>query len=151
MCIRDSYYTGWNMDVKDIERFFQWKKEFDSLLARNSVPQFNTLRFGNDHTEGLRKDKPTPFAHVADNDLAVGMFVEYLSKSSIWKESAVFIVEDDAQNGSDHVDAHRTTAYVAGGFVKRKFVDHTMYSTSSMLRTMESVSYTHLTLSTSGL
>jgi YVTN family beta-propeller protein len=131
------YYTGWNMDVKDTSRFYQWKREFDSLLAKNAVPQFNTLRCGNDHTEGLRKDKPTPFAHVADNDLAVGMFVEYLSKSSIWKESAVFIVEDDAQNGADHVDAHRTTAYVAGGFVKRKFVDHTMYSTSSMLRTME--------------
>ena len=131
------YYTGWNMDVKDTSRFYQWKREFDSLLGKNAVPQFNTLRFGNDHTEGLRKDKPTPFAHVADNDLAVGMFVEYLSKSSIWKESAVFVVEDDAQNGADHVDAHRTTAYVAGGFVKRKFVDHTMYSTSSMLRTME--------------
>lgn len=131
------YYTGWDMDVKDTSRFYQWKREFDSLLINNAVPQFNTLRFGNDHTEGLRKDKPTPFAHVADNDLAVGMFVEYLSKSSIWKESAVFIVEDDAQNGADHVDAHRTTAYVAGGFVKRKFVDHTMYSTSSMLRTME--------------
>ena len=74
---------------------------------------------------------------MADNDLAVGMFVEYLSNSPIWNQSAVFIVEDDAQNGADHVDAHRTTAYVAGGFVKRKFVDHTMYSTSSMLRTME--------------
>ena len=131
------YYTGWNMDVKDIERFFQWKKEFDSLLAVKAVPQFNTMRFGNDHTEGLRNGKPTPFAHVADNDLAVGMFVEYLSNSPIWNQSAVFIVEDDAQNGADHVDAHRTTAYVAGGFVKRKYIDHTMYSTSSMLRTME--------------
>jgi len=74
---------------------------------------------------------------VADNDLAVGMFIDYLSKSPIWKETAVFILEDDAQNGADHVDAHRSTAYVAGGFVKRGFVDHTMYSTSSMLRTME--------------
>jgi hypothetical protein len=64
------------------------------------------------------------------------MFIEYLSKSPLWKESAVFIIEDDAQNGSDHVDAHRTTAYVAGGFVKRGFVDHTPYSTSSMLRTI---------------
>ena len=65
------------------------------------------------------------------------MFVEHLSNSPVWKESVVFIVEDDAQNGPDHVDAHRTTAYVAGPHVKRKFVDHTMYSTSSMLRTME--------------
>jgi YVTN family beta-propeller protein len=130
-------YTGWDMATQDTTRFFQWKKEFDSLLAINGVPQFNTMRFSNDHTEGLRKGKPTPYAHVADNDLAVGMFIEYLSKSSIWKKSAVFIIEDDAQNGSDHVDAHRTTAYVAGGFVKRGFVDHTAYSTSSMLRTME--------------
>jgi hypothetical protein len=130
-------YTGWDMDTKDTTRFYQWKKEFDSLLPINAVPQFNTMRFGNDHTEGLRKGKLSPYAHVADNDLAVGMFIEYLSKSPIWKESAVFIVEDDAQNGSDHVDAHRTTAYVAGGFVKRGFVDHTMYSTSSMVRTME--------------
>ncbi|MFI5130632.1 MAG: bifunctional YncE family protein/alkaline phosphatase family protein [Chitinophagales bacterium] len=131
------YFTSWDQNVRDTTRFYQWKKEFDSLLAKNAVPQFNSLRFINDHTEGLRKNRPTPFAHVADNDLAVGLFIEYISKSPIWKETAVFIVEDDAQNGPDHVDAHRTTAYVAGGFVKRKFTDHTMYSTSSLLRTIE--------------
>jgi YVTN family beta-propeller protein len=130
-------YTGWNLAVKDTTRFFQWKREFDSLLAVKAVPQFNSIRFGNDHTEGLRKGRPTPYAHVADNDWAVGMFVEYLSKSAIWNESAVFIIEDDAQNGADHVDAHRSTAYVAGGFVKTGFVDHTMYSTTSMVRTIE--------------
>jgi hypothetical protein len=85
----------------------------------------------------LSKGRPTPFAHCADNDLAVGMFVEYLSKSPVWKESVVFILEDDAQDGPDHVDAHRSTTYVAGGYVKRKFVDHTMYSTTSVLRTIE--------------
>jgi YVTN family beta-propeller protein len=131
------YYTSWDESVKDTTRFYQWKREFDSLLAANAVPRLNTLRFINDHTEGLRRGRPTPFAHVADNDWAVGLFVEYLSNSPIWKETVVFIVEDDAQNGPDHVDAHRTTAYVAGGYVKRKFVDHTMYSTSSMLRTLE--------------
>ncbi|MFN8250629.1 MAG: bifunctional YncE family protein/alkaline phosphatase family protein [Ferruginibacter sp.] len=131
------YYTSWDEKIRDTSRFYQWKREFDSLLAVNAVPHFNSLRMINDHTEGQRLGRPTPFAHVADNDLAVGMFVEYLSKSPIWKESAIFIVEDDAQNGPDHVDAHRTTAYVAGGFVKRNFVDHTMYSTSSMLRTIE--------------
>lgn len=131
------YYTSWDESVRDTTRFFQWKREFDSLVAIQQVPQFNSLRFINDHTEGQRIGKPTPFAHVADNDWAVGLFVEHLSKSSIWNESVVFIVEDDAQNGPDHVDAHRTTAYVAGGLVKRNFVDHTMYSTSSMLRTME--------------
>ncbi len=131
------YYTGWDLGTRDTTRFYQWKKEFDSLVAINAVPQFNSVRLGNDHTEGLRKGRPTPFAHVADNDLAVGMFIEYLSKSPIWKESVVFIVEDDAQNGADHVDAHRSPAYIAGGFIKRGFVDHTMYSTSSLLRTME--------------
>jgi YVTN family beta-propeller protein len=131
------YYTSWDESVKDTTRFYQWRRDFDSLLAINKVPQLNTLRFINDHTEGLRKGRPTPFAHVADNDLAVGLFVEYLSRSPIWKETAIFIVEDDAQNGADHVDAHRTTAYVAGGFVKRGVVDHTMYSTTSMIRTIE--------------
>jgi YVTN family beta-propeller protein len=131
------YFTSWDETVRDTTRFSQWRREFDSLLAKKAVPQLNTLRFINDHTEGTSIGRPTPFAHVADNDLAVGLFVEYLSKSPIWKETAIFIVEDDAQNGPDHVDAHRTTAYVAGGFVKRGFIDHTPYSTSSMLRTME--------------
>lgn len=131
------YFTGYDNKVQDTTRFYQWKREFDSLLSVNAVPRFNSLRFCNDHTEGLRKGRPTPYAHVADNDLAVGLLVEYLSKSPIWKETAVFILEDDAQNGADHVDAHRSPAYLAGGFVKRGFVDHTMYSTSSMLRTIE--------------
>ena len=131
------YYTSWDESVRDTTRVNQWKRDFDSLLAINAVPRLSTLRLINDHTEGLRKGKPTPFAHVADNDHAVGMFIEHLSKSRIWKESVVFILEDDAQDGPDHVDAHRSTAYVAGGFVKRNFVDHTMYTTSSMLRTIE--------------
>ena len=131
------YFTSWDESVRDTTRFHQWRREFDSLVTANALPQFNSLRFINDHTEGQRIGSPTPFAHVADNDWAVGLFVEHLSNSKVWKESVVFIVEDDAQNGPDHVDAHRTTAYVAGPHVKRRFVDHTMYSTSSMLRTIE--------------
>ena len=130
-------FSGWDLGVRDTSRFYQWQKDFDSLLAINQVPQLNTIRFGNDHTEGVRIGKPTPFAHVADNDLAVGMFIDYLSKSPIWKESIVFILEDDAQNGPDHVDAHRSPCYVVGPYVKRNFVDHSMYSTSSVLRTIE--------------
>lgn len=130
-------YSSFNQDVMDTTRFQAWKRDFDRLLAKNEVPRFNSMQFPNDHTEGQRLGKKTPFAYVADNDYAIGLFIEHLSKSSIWKETAVFIVEDDAQNGPDHVDAHRTTAYVAGGFVKRGFVDHTPYSTSSMLRTIE--------------
>jgi len=131
------YYTSWDQDVYDTTRFLQWKRDFDSLRMADSIPRLSTLRFINDHTLGLRRGKPTPFAQAADNDRAVGLFVEYLSGTPIWPKCAVFIVEDDAQNGPDHVDAHRTTAYLAGGFVKRKYVDHTMYSTSSMLRTIE--------------
>jgi hypothetical protein len=106
-------------------------------VAINALPQMNTIRLINDHTEGMKKGRPTPFAHVADNDLAVGMFVEYLSKSSVWKNSVVFILEDDAQNGPDHVDAHRSPAYVVGPYVKRNLVDHTPYTTSGIIRTME--------------
>lgn len=130
-------YTGWDLTIRDTTRYYQWQREFDSLVKVNAVPQFNSLRFGNDHTQGLRRGSATPYAQVADNDLAVGLFIEHLSNSPLWKESVVFIVEDDAQNGPDHVDAHRTTAYVAGPHVKRNFVDHSMYSTSSMLRTIE--------------
>lgn len=131
------YYTSWDQRVRDTTRVGQWKRDFDSLVAIDALPRLNTLRLINDHTEGMSKGRPTPFAHVADNDLAVGMFIEYLSKSKVWNESVVFILEDDAQNGPDHVDAHRSTAYIAGPFVKRNFVDHTPYTTSGMLRTME--------------
>ena len=131
------YYTSWDQKVRDTVRVGQWKRDFDSLVTNNALPRFNSLRLINDHTEGMARNRPTPFAHVADNDLSVGMFVELLSQSPVWKESVVFILEDDAQNGPDHVDAHRSPAYVAGPFVKRNFVDHTPYTTSGILRTME--------------
>ncbi|OQP44449.1 hypothetical protein A4H97_08710 [Niastella yeongjuensis] len=132
-----TYFPSFNGNIRDTTRCGLWRRDFDSLLAINAVPQFVTVKFPNDHTEGTAIGRPTPFAHVADNDLAVGMFIEHLSKTPIWKESVVFVIEDDAQAGPDHVDAHRSTAYMAGGFVKRGFVDHTMYSTSSILRTIE--------------
>ncbi len=133
-----SYFSTFYLNqIRDTTRFQQWKKDFDSLVAIQAVPHFNSVRFGADHTQGLAVGKPSPFACVADNDLAVGLFVEHLSKSPIWNESAVFILEDDAQNGPDHVDAHRSNALVISPYTKRKFVDHTMYSTSGMLRTME--------------
>ena len=130
-------FKGFNLAYPDVKREEAWEKDFDELVAANKLPTLNTLRFGNDHTSGARVGMPTPEAAVADNDLAVGRFVEHLSKSPIWNESVVFILEDDAQNGPDHVDAHRSIAFMAGGLVKRGFVDHTMYSTSGMLRTME--------------
>ena len=130
-------FSPYGLGVRDTARFYQWKSDFDSLVSAKAVPQFSTIRLGNNHTEGMRAGRPTPFAHVADNDLAVGMLIDHLSKSPVWNESVVFILEDDAQNGPDHVDAHRSPAFVVGPFVKRKYVDHTMYTTSGMLRTME--------------
>lgn len=133
-----SYFTGYyNQKVLDTARVNQWKRDFDSLVVAKAVPSFNSIRLGSDHTQGMAVGRPTPFACVADNDLAVGMFVEHLSKSPVWNQSAIFILEDDAQNGPDHVDAHRSNALVISPYTKRKFVDHTMYSTSGMLRTME--------------
>ena len=130
-------YTGWNLGVKDVEREKVWEKDFDSLVANHDVPTLNLLYLPSDHTAGLNKKSRTPYAFVADNDCAVGAFLAHLSQSPIWKDCAVFILEDDAQNGPDHVDAHRSTAYVAGPYVKRGFADHTMYSTTGMLRTIE--------------
>lgn len=130
-------FEGFNLHIMDTMRYHAWEKDFDSLLNHQALPQLITIRFGTDHTEGTAAGRPTPFSHVADNDLTVGMFLEHLSKSRVWKESVVFILEDDAQNGPDHVDAHRSPAYVAGGYVKRHFVDHSMYTTSSMIHTIE--------------
>lgn len=131
------YYSGWDLDFRDTSRFQQWKRDFDSLVSLNALPRLSTIRFPNDHTQGMRAGKPSPFAMVADNDLAVGMFLDYLSKSPVWKESVVFILEDDAQNGPDHIDAHRSPAYIVGPYVKRKYVDHTPYSTAGLVRTIE--------------
>ncbi len=138
--LKDHYPTKYPTgDLRDSDtmRYRIWKNDFDSLMKENKLPRLMTFRMLSDHTEGTAAGRPTPFAHVADNDLAIGMMIEHISKSSIWENSVVFIAEDDAQNGPDHVDAHRTTAYLAGGYVKRHFVDHTMYSSSSMLRTIE--------------
>lgn len=130
-------FKGFDLGYLDVKREEVWEHDFDSLVAKKALPRLNTIRLGNDHTSGARIGLPTPDAAVADNDLAVGKLVEHLSKSPIWSESVVFILEDDAQNGPDHVDAHRSIAFVAGGLVKRSFVDHTPYSTSGMLRTIE--------------
>ncbi|MBC8043592.1 MAG: hypothetical protein IAF08_09110, partial [Rhizobacter sp.] len=130
-------FPTYNLDIMDTVRERIWEKDFDSLVATGAVPQFNIIRLPNDHTSGARTGKRTPQAFVADNDLALGRFVEHLSRSPVWKESAVFVLEDDAQNGPDHVDAHRSIAFVISPYTKRRNIDRTMYSTSSMLRTME--------------
>jgi YVTN family beta-propeller protein len=131
------FYRGWDLGYSDVDRVKEWLKEFDEYERTGGLPQFQIVKLPNDHTEGTRSGSLTPRAFVAQNDLAVGMLVERISHSRFWKESAIFIIEDDAQNGPDHVDAHRTEALVIGPYVRRGAVDSELYSTSSMLRTME--------------
>lgn len=128
---------GFDMKIQDQVRADAWQADFDSLLAVKALPQFSTLRISDDHTSGQKKGAYSPIAAVADNDLAVGRIIAHIAQSPVWKESVIFILEDDAQAGPDHVDAHRSTAYVVGPYVKRNAVVHGMYSTSGMLRTIE--------------
>lgn len=133
----DPLYRSYDLDYMDIKRTERFVEELNEFEKNGELPQFIVLRLPNDHTYGTRLGKRTPTAMVADNDLALGRLVEAISQSKFWKETAIFVVEDDAQNGSDHVDAHRTLALVISPYTKRKFVDSSFYSTSSMLRTME--------------
>ncbi len=130
-------YPSFDFEIKDTTRCSIWIKDFDKLLSENQVPKLSTIKFPNNHTSGQKRGKISPTAAVADNDLAVGLFVEHLSHSKIWKESVVFILEDDAQNGPDHVDAHRSPALVISPYIKRNQVVSTMYTTSGFLHTME--------------
>jgi hypothetical protein len=121
-------------DTDNVETFLD---EFREYEKNGSVPRFMVMSLGEDHTEGTKVGSPTPQACVASNDLALGKLVEALSRSKLWPELAIFVIEDDAQNGADHVDAHRTVGLVISPYCRRKHLDSTQYSTCSMLRTME--------------
>jgi hypothetical protein len=133
----DPLFRGWDLKYPDVKRAERFIEELHRFERDGEFPSLTILRLPNDHTSGTKAGAPTPRAQVADNDLALGMVVEAISKSKFWKDTAIFVVEDDAQNGPDHVDAHRAVALVVSPYTKHKFVDSTMYSTSSMLRTME--------------
>ncbi len=133
----DPLFRSYDLSYPDVLRAERFLTELAEFEKAGEMPQLIVMRLPNDHTSGTRPGSPTPTAYVADNDLALGRVVEGLSKSKFWKSMAIFVVEDDAQNGSDHVDAHRTIAFAISPYVKRHSVDSTMYSTSSMLRTME--------------
>ncbi|HZR25871.1 MAG TPA: bifunctional YncE family protein/alkaline phosphatase family protein [Vicinamibacterales bacterium] len=130
-------YPPWELAVPDNKRVDVWSREFAADDAAGRVPALSIIRLGNDHTNGTRAGWPSPRAMVAENDLAVGRVIETISHSKAWNESAIFILEDDAQNGPDHVDAHRSPGLVISPFSKRRTVDSTLYTTSGVLRTME--------------
>ena len=133
----DPWFRGFDMDYPDQKRADRLLEELARFEREDSLPRLMIVRLPNDHTSGTRPRKPTPTAFLADNDLALGRLVEAISKSKFWKDTAIFVIEDDAQNGSDHVDAHRTVALVISPYTKHRHVDSSLYSTSSMLRTME--------------
>jgi YVTN family beta-propeller protein len=125
--------------MTDVERFELWAADFREFEKTGELPSFEVLSLPNDHTVGTRPGKPTPRAMLADNDLALGRIIETVSHSRFWPSTAIFVIEDDAQNGSDHVDCHRTTGLVISPYTRQHKVDSTMYSSSSMLRTMEEI------------
>ncbi|MFO0891526.1 MAG: bifunctional YncE family protein/alkaline phosphatase family protein [Isosphaeraceae bacterium] len=133
----DPFFRSFDMDYPDVRRAERFLKELEGFEKAGEMPRLVVMRLPNDHTSGTKPGSPTVLAALGDNDLALGMVVEGLSKSRFWSRMAIFVVEDDAQNGSDHVDAHRTVALAISPYIRRHTVDSTMYSTSSMLRTME--------------
>ena len=133
----DPMFRSFDMDYPDSKRADRFIAELGRFEQEGEMPRLQIVRLPNDHTSGSSPGKPTPIAHMADNDLAFGRIVEALSKSKFWPQMAIFVVEDDAQNGPDHVDAHRTVAYAISPYARRGIVDSSLYSTSSMLRTIE--------------
>jgi hypothetical protein len=120
-----------------VERAKVFLTELAGYEKSGEMPRFLIMRLGNDHTSGMTAGKVAPLSAFADNDYALGMIVEGLSKSRFWADTAVFVLEDDAQAGPDHVDSHRSPAFVISPWVKRHAVDGSMYNTASVLRTME--------------
>ncbi len=133
----DPMYRGFDLAYSDLSRADRFISEFKRLDAADQMPRLQIVRLPNDHTHGATPTFPTPSAYLGQNDLALARIVEAVSHSRLWAQTAIFAVEDDAQNGSDHVDAHRTVALVASPYAKRGVTDSTMYSTTSMLRTIE--------------
>ena len=133
----DPMYRAWDMEYPDVKRAERFAAEIRRFEAEGTMPRLQVLRLGNDHTSGTNPGSRTPTAMVADNDRALGLLVEAVSRSKFWGETAIFVLEDDAQNGPDHVDAHRMPALVISAWSKRGAVDSSLYSTTSMLRTME--------------
>lgn len=129
--------TDPNKHQRDTEHAQVFLKEFHEYEKNGNLPRFIVMSLGEDHTRGTSPGANTPQACVASNDLALGRIVEEVSKSKYWPQMAIFVIEDDAQNGPDHVDAHRTVGLVISPYTKRKIVDSTQYSTVSMVRTME--------------
>lgn len=140
--VTDLYFRGYDNNFPDVFRFVEWQREFDQYVADGNLPNLTLLRLMHDHTgayataiDGFN----TPETQQADNDYAVGLVAQTLARSPYAADTLIFVIEDDAQDGPDHVDAHRSTAYVVGPYVKQHAVVKTRYTTVNMLRTIEDV------------
>lgn len=136
----DPYYRGWDLNEPDEYRYEEWKREFDGYVKNGNLPSFEVLTLPMNHTGAYGTNVAhlnTPELDQSSNDHAVGQIVDAVSHSPYWKTTAIFITEDDAQDGPDHVDAHRSTAFVISPWVAHSSVVHTNYNTTSMLHTME--------------
>lgn len=124
---------------RDTEKVDDFLSELKTAETTGKWPDLMVMALPEDHTRGFSAGALSPYAMVGNNDQAIGRLIDAISHSRFWKETAVFIIQDDAQDGPDHVDSHRTVGYVVSPYVRRGGVDHTMYSTASMLRTMETI------------
>ena len=131
-------FPGYNLDIPDQRRADVYLRELGGFVTKGAMPQLQIIRLPNDHTHGASANKPTPFAHMADNDLALGRIVEAVSKTPFWESTAIFVVEDDAQNGPDHVDSHRSVLLVISPWA-RGGAHHRFVNTTDVIATMEAI------------
>ena len=133
----DELYPSWDVTIPDVRRAERFAAVLADYERAGDMPRLQVVQLPNDHTSGGKAGQRTPRAMVADNDLALGWLVEAVSHSKFWADTVIFVLEDDAQNGPDHVDAHRMPALVISPWTRRGAVDSTLYSTTSMLHTIE--------------
>lgn len=138
----DPYFFDWDMDIPDYWLFKEWEREFDNYVKSDSLPNLELVALPHDHFGNLGASTVlngvnTIETQMADNDYALGLLVQKVAQSKYADDTVIFVIEDDAQDGPDHVDAHRTIAYAAGAYVKQGVVVSTRYSTVNMIRTIE--------------
>lgn len=130
-------YRGFDLDYPDVDRVGVFVRDLHMFEETNDMPKLIMLRLGNDHTYGSLPGKLSPLSLFADNDYALGLLVDAISHSKFWASTAIFVIEDDAQNGPDHIDSHRSPVFLVSPYTQRGKVDSTMYNTASVLRTLE--------------
>jgi hypothetical protein len=130
-------YRSFDLGYSDVDRAHTFLEDVKQFEASGSMPELMILRLGNDHTNGTTPGRNTPLSMFADNDYGLGLIVEGVSKSRFWPKTAIFVIEDDAQNGPDHVDSHRSPMLAISPYTRRGVIDSTMYNQSSIMRTME--------------